>query len=341
MKRHLLLPVAAILATGAMAQAQEVTISSGGEKGAYYGTFGPALKTVLFNNSFTETRVITSKGSVDNINYVIAHPKDIGLTQLDVYALKKKENGEAMKKIQVIRSDIAKECLFAAVKVSDKDRLPNWSTIMKVANRIKIAVPEGSGSASTLDFLQLSNEQLDLAKVVPMSDLAAALDDVSKSRSDIAFFVQFPDPSNAIFKTIAEKGMKIVPVYDESIISTKVDDTSVYTSSTITLGGESLPMACTGLAFITGSKNVVMDLYPDVADRAETRENRRSRTQHNDMVSALKNVSKDEFFNVIGKVDKTRADILRNSKEMSAAEQQSTLKKLGADAAKAWSNFWK
>src|SRR5258707_725292 len=108
MKRLLLaaLPVIAVsLLGGGAARAQ--AIYTGGATGAYNSSFCPPLAKELGKAFFNMTCTPTA-GTVENVNKVLADPKNIGFGQLDVVALLASQNPDVDKKLQVIRDDVAK-----------------------------------------------------------------------------------------------------------------------------------------------------------------------------------------------------------------------------------------
>jgi len=77
-------------------------------------------------------------GTVENVNKVLADPKNIGFGQLDVVALLASQNPDVDKKLQVIRDDVAKECLFI---ITNNDRLISIEDLGKYASRISLVLP--------------------------------------------------------------------------------------------------------------------------------------------------------------------------------------------------------
>src|SRR5260370_20040742 len=141
-----------VLAAGARAQA----IYTGGPTGAYHSSFCPPLAKELGQAYYNMTCTVTA-GTVENVEKVLADPKSIGFGQLDVMALMATRNPDIDRKLQVIRDDVAKECLFV---ITNNQRLISIEDLGKYAARIPFVLPpKGSGSAATFELLQRGNPE--------------------------------------------------------------------------------------------------------------------------------------------------------------------------------------
>ncbi|MBB4266336.1 TAXI family TRAP transporter solute-binding subunit [Roseospira visakhapatnamensis] len=258
--------VAAVtLSTGALAAEP---IYTGGEAGSYFGSFGPLAVEVL-RKEFFEYEVRTSAGSGENIQQVLRNPRAIGMTQTDVLAYQASQNPTISEQITIIRNDVANECLYAVTTESNAERLGNWGSVTGYARRLRFAMgSEASGSAQTFKLLQSFDENLAQAsKVEYMGSTDDAIDAVINGAADIAFFVQFPDPSNARFERLNDAKMVFVPVINRTILRQRfADGERAYVPLEIKVtsagllnwqGVEKIVTACTPLAYITGKPDLV------------------------------------------------------------------------------------
>lgn len=254
----------ALLFAPTIATAQDFVINTGGESGAYYGQFCPALGERLKDGGFNG-QCKTSAGTAENMQRVADNPDQLGYGQLDVLALKSKKYG-GPSNFQRLRTDDVRECIFAVTK--DKS-VANYGDVAVRADELRVILPpEKSGSAATFKFLQ----QIDPYGVGRATDIiyAANTDEAIKialnSERTIALFVQFPDPDNARFKLVREKGGHIVPVIDRTILDQQVDGIPVYFAQETQVAnanwlssGTKVVTACTPLVVFTGRSDSIAD----------------------------------------------------------------------------------
>jgi TRAP-type uncharacterized transport system substrate-binding protein len=238
-------------------------IYTGGQSGSYFGSFGPLLLEVL-KKEFFDYELKTSAGSGENIEQVLANPAAIGMTQTDVLAFKSAQNPTIAEQVTIIRNDVTNECLYAVTPEVNKDRLSNWGSVAGYSRRLRFALgPEASGSAQTFQLLQSFDERLaEASKVNYMDSTDAAIDAVINGQADVAFFVQFPDPSNPRFERLNDAKMVFVPVIDRNILRQRfADGERAYVPLEVKVtsagilnwqGVEKIVTACTPLAYITG-----------------------------------------------------------------------------------------
>ncbi|MBB4287101.1 TAXI family TRAP transporter solute-binding subunit [Roseospira goensis] len=238
-------------------------IYTGGESGSYFGSFGPLLLETL-KTEFFDYELKTSAGSGENIEQVLNNPRAIGMTQTDVLAYKSAQNPAIAEKVAIIRNDVTNECLYAVTDEANAERLDNWGAVTGYARRLRFALgPEASGSAQTFKLLQTFEEGLAQAnKVNYMGSTDEAIDAVINGEADVAFFVQFPDPSNPRFERLNDAKMAFVPVVDRAILRQRfADGERAYVPLEVKVtsagllnwrGVEKIVTACTPLAYITG-----------------------------------------------------------------------------------------
>lgn len=238
-------------------------IYTGGQNGSYFGAFGPLLLEVL-KKEFFDYELMTSAGSGENIEQVLSNPQAIGMTQTDVLAFQAAQNPAIAEQISIIRNDVTNECLYAVISEENAERLTNWGSVSGLARRLRFALgPEASGSAQTFKLLQSFDEGLGQAnKVAFMDSTDDAIQATIAGEADVAFFVQFPDPSNPRFKMLNDAKMSFVPVVDRAILRQRFADgerayvpieVKVTSAGLLSWSGvEKIVTACTPLAYITG-----------------------------------------------------------------------------------------
>ena len=280
----------AVLTAGA-AQAQ-YPIFTGGERGSYFGTFGPLLLEIL-DREFFDYTLQTSAGSGENIEQVLANPQAIGMTQTDVLAYQTDQDPALSDSIVIIRNDVAHECLYAVTSEENLERLGNWGDVRAYARRLQFALgPEASGSARTFQFLQTFDERLAGARRVSYMDSTDdAINAVISGDADIAFFVQFADTSNDRFETINDNRLAFIPVIDRTILRQRFGEDRAYVPLEVKVtsagllswsGVERVLTACTPLAYITGS--------PDLLDSGSD-----AQLDQEDMIAILRDSSLEDL----------------------------------------------
>lgn len=269
----------AMLAIGLLsgaAIAADHSIFTGGEKGAYYGTFCPPIPKALSQAYFTGYKCAVTKGTIDNINNVLATPKNIGMVQGDVFAKWAAENKDPAAKLQIIRSGIAYEGLWMVTK---NPGLNNFGDVLGLARRIPFVMPvEGSGSAASFAFLQsLDPDGLGRAHNISyVDDATKVIDAVANGDGgEVGFFVQFADPTNPNIKKIVDSKLKVIPVVSRDLLRAKVGDTPVYQVSEFSLtpdgwvtNGVTVKTASTPVTLITGTPTGFTD-QNDIDDQKD------------------------------------------------------------------------
>ncbi|MGI9387143.1 MAG: hypothetical protein ACR2OX_06905, partial [Methyloligellaceae bacterium] len=226
----------------------------------YHSKFCPLLTEKLKKAQF-DYLCTTSKGSRDNIKSVISAPNELAYSQLDVFALENVMHG-GPDVFATIRTDIARECLFLVTKNKD---FTNFGEISSIASELRFVLPPvQSGNTGTFEFLQqIDPDGLGQAKnVTYAADTDHALDEVLTSEDPLAvtIFVQFPDPDNARFKKIIEKGGHFIPVIDRNILRQEVSGEKIYFAEDTEIAnagwvqkGVKVVTACTPMVLFTGT----------------------------------------------------------------------------------------
>lgn len=238
-------------------------IHTGGARGAYNGDFCPPLAKEL-NKAKFNYKCTLSLGSNENIQRVKQSPEDIGFSQFDVFALNATKQYPAQP-FHVIRNDIARECVFMVTKNKE---LENFGDVAARAGELNfILPPQGSGSASTFDFLrQIDPNGLGQAVDVTYAESTdiALKKALRGANNSVALFVQFPDPDNDRFKLIAKEQGLFVPVIDRNILRQQVDNQKIYFAQETDVSngkfwkkGAKVTTACTPMVVFTGNPTLM------------------------------------------------------------------------------------
>lgn len=227
------------------------TIHTGSEKGSYHNVFCPQVQSAIKKEYFNH-KCGKSGGTADNIEKVKAKPTDIGIGQLDLLA------DEA--DLEIINADIGMECMYAVTSDSSIDSLSGLSS------RIPLVLPgAGSGSQKSFERLQVLDEGL--ASLRNVSNAPSAFEAVQKvvdGDAVMAFFVQFPDTRNEVFKLINENKLTFVPVISRNILRQEVNGLRLYEALEVNVTPQglmsmlkledapSIQTACTRIALFTG-----------------------------------------------------------------------------------------
>ena len=238
-------------------------IHTGGETGAYFTNFCPALADALAESG-DEHECTSSDGSYDNMVRVTAEPRDFGFAQLDVLSLEWDKFGRDGP-FQTVRSNDVLECLFA---VARNPELKTFGDIAVRADELRFILPsENSGSAGTFRYLQsIDNDLAHAGSIRYVADVNEAIRIALSADDTVAVFVQFADPDNPRFQLVNRLGGHFIPVIDRNILSARIDDHAVYfaeetavTDARWTAKGTKVITACTPLVIFTGADGRITD----------------------------------------------------------------------------------
>ena len=262
-------------------------IHTGGARGAYNGDFCPPLAKELGKAKFNY-KCTLSLGSNENIERVMRNAEDIGFSQFDVFTLNASRQFPAQP-FHVIRSDIARECLFMVTKNKD---LETFGDVAARADELNfILPPQGSGSASTFDYLRkIDPDGLGRAvdvKYAESTDIALKKA-LGEGGNSVALFVQFPDPDNDRFKLIAKEKGIFVPVIDRNILRQQVDEQKIYFAQETDVSngkfwkaGAKVTTACTPMVIFTGNPRLMS--------------NGDKQLDHKDMINTINDIAADKL----------------------------------------------
>lgn len=251
MNHHLLIVLLSLLLLGPTAGAQ--SIYAGSPTGSYTNDFCPMVVKAVRKEYF-QHRCVTSQGTGDNIQKVLADPTSIGIGQLDVLAgFIEAHPGQ----LTVVDPNIGFECLFAVTRDPAVIRLGN------LAPRMPIALPpERSGSTASFSFLQSLDRSLAELRDISYYDSAlTAVKAVTDGDAALAFFVQAANVDNPVFEAINEAELTFVPVVNRQILRREAAGINVYepreVGVTPTLFGfgqpEKVITTCTPVVLFTGN----------------------------------------------------------------------------------------
>lgn len=195
-------------------------IYAGSSTGSYTNDFCPQVASALKAGYF-EHACTTSAGSGANVESVLASPVDVALGQFDIVAAAADENPG---KLVVVDPGLGLECLYAVTSQS------HITTLSGLSPRMPVALPsEKSGSTATFRYLQDLDESLaGLRKISYQDNALAAVNSVINGSADLAFFVQFANTNNDVFKAINEAELNFIPVINRKILRREVAGVKVY-----------------------------------------------------------------------------------------------------------------
>jgi hypothetical protein len=255
-------------------------INTGSEGGAYNASFCPALSGQLKLAQF-DYRCAPSVGTRENMERVLADPRQLAYGQLDVFALESRQlNAEGA--LTIVRQDDVRECVFAVTRNKD---ITNFGELAANAARLRfILPPAGSGSAGTFAFLRsIDAEGLGKAKTaINAASTDEAIREALAADDTVSLLVEFADPDSARFELVRKLGGHVVPVIDRTILRQEIAGKKIYFAQETQVenaqwvkSGRKIVTACTPLVVFTGAPERVQgeqarkdhaDLVRTVAD---------------------------------------------------------------------------
>src|SRR5207244_61327 len=218
------LALAAFAALAVPADASQINTGSTG--GAYDASFCPVLAQQLKLAQF-DYRCTPSAGTRENMERVLANPRQLGYGQLDVFALESRQL-KAEAALSLVRQDDVRECVFAVTRNKD---ITNWGELAANAARLRfILPPAASGSAGTFQFLRGIDAD-GLGKAKSVTNAASTEDAIREALSaddTVSLFVQFADPDSEHFALVGKLGGHIVPVIDRAILRQEAAGKKIY-----------------------------------------------------------------------------------------------------------------
>ncbi|MBO0740244.1 MAG: hypothetical protein J2P51_02310 [Hyphomicrobiaceae bacterium] len=258
-KQLVLFPLA-LAALAAPAGASQ--INTGASAGAYEASFCPVLSQQLKLAQF-DYRCTPSTGTRENMERVLANPRQLGYGQLDAFTLESRQMNAATA-LTVVRQDDVRECLFAVTRNKD---ITNWGELAAAAGGLRfILPPANSGSVGTFQFLRsIDRDGLGRAKTVTHAGSAEeAIRETLSADDTVSLFVEFADPEGEHFGLVGKLGGHIVPVIDRTILRQEMGGKKIYFAQETqveewqwTKSGKKVVTACTPLVVFTGAPDRV------------------------------------------------------------------------------------
>lgn len=217
---------------------------AGGPPAGEYITF--ARQTCDTLGALFSCNPMETKGSGENVDRLKAPLTDP--TAADVTFLKghmaeawQKESGFTDNYV-FVRS-IAGEAIFLVMKPETADAVRNWAGVKEAAFLLSLGLPgEKSGDAAVFKALQAIDgsplQALDVKYFKGKTELVAA---VQAGQIQIGWFVQYPNPDNALFKAINDASLVVMGVVDPDFLqlggSFGVQDVVIANAKAFGLGG--------------------------------------------------------------------------------------------------------
>jgi hypothetical protein len=248
----------AVLATPALAS----QINTGASSGAYQASFCPVLSREL-KLAQLDYGCTPSAGTRENMERVLASPRQLGYGQLDVFALEGRQL-KAEAALTVVRQDDVRECVFAVTRNKD---ISNYGELAANAGKLRFILPPArSGSAGTFEFLRsIDADGLGKAKAVTNAQSTEdAIREALAADDTVSLFVQFADPDSEHFALVGKLGGHIVPVIDRTILRQEAGGKKIYFAQETQVenaqwvkSGRKVVTACTPLVVFTGAPDRV------------------------------------------------------------------------------------
>jgi hypothetical protein len=205
----------------------------------------------------------TSKGTRENMERVLANPRQLSYGQLDAFAFEARQlkAGDAF---TIVRQDDVRECVFA---VTRNQQVSNYGELSAHAGRLRFVLPPAdSGSASTFQLLR-SIDADGLGKAGSVTHTASvenAIREALSADDTVSLFVQFADPDNERFALIRQLGGHVVPVIDRTILRQEIGGKKIYFAQEMPVenaewvkSATKVVTACTPLVLFTGRSDRV------------------------------------------------------------------------------------
>lgn len=210
---------------GTVAHADNITITTGAKGGSYHNKLGGNSRSVIREYGY-QVNLLTSKGSIENLNRIAAAEADLGWTQADALMNWIEANPDKADSIDIL-APLGKECVFVAVaengKVQDEDDLGQKGINIAVQKR-------GSGAAVTWEYLRSLESSYAKANAHYKGGVRA-LGKLKQGQYDAVLWVTSPNNFNHKYlKAVNVKGsgLKIMDLNDYSLNNKLPNGDAVY-----------------------------------------------------------------------------------------------------------------
>jgi hypothetical protein len=257
-------------------------------------------------------RCTPSSGTRENIERVMADPRQLGYGQLDVFALEGRRL-KAEDALTIARKDDVRECVFG---VTRNRQIFNWAELSVSAASLRfILPPEGSGSAGTFRFLGSIDAGLGRAQnVTHAASTEDAIRQALSAEDTASLIVEFPDPESNRFELVRKMGGHLVPVIDRTVLRQEIGGTKIYFAQETEVesagwvqSARRLVTACTPLVLFTGSAGRVQG---DTARKDQA-----------DLIRTIAALKREDLLPQVSFLDRA----LRRTRELSAAGTEKAL----------------
>lgn len=263
--------LAFLLAAGALAGGNAVRIAGGPATGEYI-TFARAMCGAL--GQLFSCNPLETKGAQENLDRLKVALSDsaaveVAILKGNIAATLSTEAG-FLDNFTVVRS-LPGEAVMLVMKSETAKAVVNWAGIKESAFLLSLGLPgEKSGDASVFNALKdipgSALKDFEVKQYKGRPELVAA---IQSGEVRMGWFVQYPNPNNALFQLIERAGLVVLGAVDPDFIqlggSVGVQDVTIANAKLFGLGGAAKAITTTTVqaAIVARSPNQ----YPDGRER--------------------------------------------------------------------------
>ena len=271
MKKIVLL-VVCLTALVCSAFAQDITITTGAKSKTFY-TLGSNLSKLMTS----KPQVITSSGSMDNLDKLYKNEAGIGFAFADSYALFTKSHKDAANKLQIIGT-AGKGCLYVAVnkngKIKTEDDLQKSGVLVAVGK-------QGAGANATWDFAGLLDSDYKLPAITYEGDALAlnklstqALNSIGNQKLPVGAVLQMQNPSvnnKFVSSVVNNPNLELIDFDDYSLNDKLPNGSAVYNIQKIAIAegtfvNKKINTICTDTLIIANTEIIEEDTMEELAE---------------------------------------------------------------------------
>lgn len=222
MKKIVTLAILGMLSFASVA-ADNVVITTGKQGMVYNGVYGANMKSALLEFGHT-VEVVTSKGSLENLDRVAKGEAQIALVQADALMYWMAPNANLAGNVEVA-GELGEECIFAAVK---EDGPIKTEDDIKAGTKVAVGVPT-SGSFASWSYMQQLNSSYAKATTYAKGGLRT-LSKVITGEYDVFMWTAAINKSNDYLNIVQAKGsgLKLIDLDDWDMNDKLPNGNSVY-----------------------------------------------------------------------------------------------------------------
>lgn len=207
--------------------ADEVIITTGQQGLTYNSVYGVNLAGAI-SEFGTRARVVSSKGSLDNLDKVAAGEAQIGFTQADAFQFWRAKHPNEAQNVDIV-GQLARECVWVAVKKDGKIK-----DAKDLTDGAKIAVGEpDSGSYASWQYLQQLVKEYSKAETYAKGGIRS-LSKVATGEYDAFLWVSAPGKTNKFLEAVNQdsSGLELIDMSTWNVNDKLPNGQSVYTKET-------------------------------------------------------------------------------------------------------------